>query len=380
MPHETPPGPNGRPRPRFAAATGLVVLAVLAFAFGSRWQGSVLQADSRGEPRQVTPSSGLLPEERTTVELFRQASPSVVNITTVTNRRNVFARRIDRVPEGTGTGFIWDEQGHVVTNFHVLLRAHEAVVTLDDQSTWPAELVGGDRHVDLAVLKIDAPADKLRPIAVGASGNLQVGQSVLAIGNPFGLDHTLTTGVISALDREVPSLIQQRLIRGVIQTDAAINPGNSGGPLLDSSGRLIGVNTQIVPSAAGAWAGIGFAIPVDTVNWVVPELIAHGEVERPLIGVELDDSLLRARGVKGALVTRVVPGSGAERAGMRESRRTRRGIVLGDLITAIEGRAVTSVNDVHTVLEDFRVGDVVTVTVVRSDGEEDLEVRLSSSR
>ncbi len=378
MPRGPSPGPNGRSRPRFAAATGLVVLAVLAFVFGSRWQGSVLQADTRGEPRPVAQSAGLLPEERSTVELFRQASPSVVNITTVTNRRNVFARRIDRVPEGTGTGFIWDAQGHVVTNFHVVFRAHETLVTLSDQSTWPARVVGGDPHVDLAVLKIEAPADKLRPIAVGTSRDLQVGQSVLAIGNPFGLDHTLTTGVISALDREVSSLTN-RLIRGVIQTDAAINPGNSGGPLLDSSGRLIGVNTQIV-SASGAWGGIGFAIPVDTVNWVAPELIAHGEVERPLIGVELDDSLLRARGVKGALVTTVVPGSGAERAGMRESRRTRRGIVLGDLITAIEGRAVTSVNDVHTILEDFRVGDVVTVTVVRSDGEENLEVRLSSSR
>ena len=378
MPRGTSPGPNGRPRPRFAAASGLVVLAVLAFAFGSRWQGNVLQADSRGEPRQVVPGGNLLPEERTTVNLFRQASPSVVNITTVTNRRNVFARRIDRVPEGTGTGFIWDERGHVVTNYHVVFRADEALVTLSDQSTWPAALVGGDPHVDIAVLKIEAPADKLRPIAVGSSRDLQVGQSVMAIGNPFGLDHTLTTGVISALDREVSSLTN-RLIRGVIQTDAAINPGNSGGPLLDSSGRLIGVNTQIV-SSSGSWGGIGFAIPVDTVNWVVPELIAHGEVERPLIGVELDDSLLRARGVKGALVTNVVPGSGADKAGMRASRRTRRGIVLGDLITAIEGREVASVNDVHTIVEDFRVGDVVTVTVVRRDGEEDLEVRLSSSR
>ncbi|MYA09690.1 MAG: trypsin-like serine protease [Holophagales bacterium] len=378
MPREVPTGSASRQRPRFAAVSGLFVLAVLAFVFGSRWQGSVLQADSRSESRQVAPASGLLPEERTTVNLFRQASPSVVNITSVTNRRNVFARRIDRVPEGTGTGFIWDTKGHVVTNFHVVLRGHERLVTLSDQTTWPAEFVGGDPHVDLAVLKIDAPADKLRPIAIGTSRDLQVGQSVMAIGNPFGLDHTLTTGVISALDREVSSLTN-RLIRGVIQTDAAINPGNSGGPLLDSSGRLIGVNTQIV-SSSGSWGGIGFAIPVDTVNWVVPELVAHGEVERPLIGVELDDSLLRARGVKGALVTNVVSGSGADKAGMRASRRTRRGIVLGDLITAIEGREVASVNDVHTIVEDFRVGDVITVTVVRRDGEEDLEVRLTSSR
>ena len=367
-------------RPRIAAAAGLMVLAGLAFLLASRWQGNVLQADSRGEPRQVAPSAELLPEERSTVELFRRASPSVVNITTVTNRRNLFSRRIDRVPEGSGTGFIWDEKGHVVTNLHVLVGGHDAVVTLDDQSTWPAEVVGGDPHVDLAVLKIEAPAEKLRPIAVGTSRDLEVGQSVLAIGNPFGLDHTLTTGVISALDREVPSLTQRRLIRGAIQTDAAINPGNSGGPLLDSSGRLIGVNTQIVPSAAGAWAGIGFAIPVDTVNWVVPELIAHGAVERPLIGVELNDSLLRPRGIRGALVTSVVPGSGAEKAGMRASRRTRGDIILGDLITAIESRPVATINDVHTILENYRVGDVVAVTVVRGDGEEELKVRLSSSR
>ncbi|MCY3969038.1 MAG: trypsin-like peptidase domain-containing protein [Acidobacteria bacterium] len=378
MPYSASRGPTERPR--IATAAGLIVLAGLAFLLASRWQGSVLQADSRAEPRPPSPSAGLLPEERSTVELFRRASPSVVNITTVTNRRNLFSRRIDRVPEGSGTGFIWDEQGHVVTNLHVLVGGHDAVVTLDDQSTWPAELVGGDPHVDLAVLKIDAPAEKLQPIAVGTSRDLEVGQSVLAIGNPFGLDHTLTTGVISALDREVPSLTQRGLIRGAIQTDAAINPGNSGGPLLDSSGRLIGVNTQIVPSAAGAWAGIGFAIPVDTVNWVVPELIAHGAVERPLIGVELNDSLLRSRGIRGALITSVVPGSGADKAGIRASRRTRGGIILGDLITSIEGRSVASINDVHTILESYRVGDVVTVSVVRGDGEEELNVRLSSSR
>jgi len=377
MPYSASRGPTERPR--IATAAGLMVLAGLAFLLAARWQGNVLQADSRGEPRPVAPSAGLLPEERSTVELFRRASPSVVNITTVTNRRNLFSRRIDRVPEGSGTGFIWDAQGHVVTNFHVLLSGHEAVVTLDDQSTWLAKVVGQDPHVDLAVLKIEAPVEKLRPLAVGTSRDLEVGQSVLAIGNPFGLDHTLTTGVISALDREVPSLTK-RLIRGAIQTDAAINPGNSGGPLLDSSGRLIGVNTQIVPSAAGAWAGIGFAIPVDTVNWVVPELIAHGQVERPLIGVELNDSLLRSRGIRGALITSVVPGSGAERAGMRASRRTRGGIILGDLITSIEGRSVATINDVHTILESYRVGDVVAVTVVRGDGEEELEVRLSSSR
>ena len=266
-----------------------------------------------------------------------------------------------------------------MTNFHVVFRAHETLVTLSDQSTWPARVVGGDPHVDLAVLKIEAPADKLRPIAVGTSRDLQVGQSVLAIGNPFGLDHTLTTGVISALDREVSSLTN-RLIRGVIQTDAAINPGNSGGPLLDSSGRLIGVNTQIV-SSSGVWGGHRLRDPG-----------GHRELGRP--GT---DRARRGRATADRRRAGRFPPTRARRqgsaghhgsAGLRR-RTSRHGAKaggpaaassLGDLITAIEGRAVTSVNDVHTILEDFRVGDVVTVTVVRSDGEENLEVRLSSSR
>ncbi len=380
MPRGTSPGPNGPPRPRYAAATGLVVLAALAFVFGSRWQGAVLQADSRGEPRQVAPSSGLLPEERSTVELFRKASPSVVYITTATRERRVdyFGRRFDRVQDGTGSGFLWDSEGHVVTNYHVIQNADVAQVTLYDQTTWPASLVGKDPEMDLAVLRIEAPAEKLRPIPVGSSSDLQVGQSVLAIGNPFGLDYTLTTGVISALDREVQS-ITGRELQGVIQTDAAINPGNSGGPLLDSSGRLIGVNTQIV-SSGGAWAGIGFAIPVDTVNWVVPELILHGQVNRPQLGVTLvDGARLRPR-VDGVLVLEVVRNSGAERAGLRGSRRTRQGIVLGDVITAVDGEPVRSVSDVRALLERQQAGDSVTVSLLRGDEEAKAEVRLSAPR
>ena len=380
MPRGTSPGPNGPPRPRYAAATGLVVLAALAFVFGSRWQGAVLQADSRGEPRQVAPSSGLLPEERSTVELFRKASPSVVYITTATRERRVdyFGRRFDRVQDGTGSGFLWDSEGHVVTNYHVIQNADVAQVTLYDQTTWPASLVGKDPEMDLAVLRIEAPAEKLRPIPVGSSSDLQVGQSVLAIGNPFGLDYTLTTGVISALDREVQS-ITGRELQGVIQTDAAINPGNSGGPLLDSSGRLIGVNTQIV-SSGGAWAGIGFAIPVDTVNWVVPELILHGQVNRPQLGVTLvDGARLRPR-VDGVLVLEVVRNSGAERAGLRGSRRTRQGIVLGDVITAVDGEPVRSVSDVRALLERQQPSDSVTVSLLRGDEEAKAEVRLSAPR
>ncbi len=378
MPRAPSAGPTERPR--IATTAGLLVLAALAFLVGSRWQGNVLQAESQGEPRRVTPSSGLLPEERATVNLFRETQPSVVYITTLATQRRVdlFGRRFDRVQDGTGSGFLWDDKGHIVTNYHVIGNADTYQVTLHDQTTWPATFVGEDPEMDLAVLRIDAPAEKLRPIPVGSSSDLQVGQSVLAIGNPFGLDYTLTTGVISALDREVQS-IGNRELQGVIQTDAAINPGNSGGPLLDSSGRLIGVNTQIV-SSGGAWAGIGFAIPVDTVNWVVPELIAHGRVNRPQLGVTLvEGARLRPR-VDGVLILEVVRNSGADRAGLRGSRRTRQGIVLGDVITAIEGQPVQSVSDIRALLERQQAGDSVTVSLLRGEEETEAEVRLSAPR
>ena len=366
-------------RPRIATTAGLLVLAALAFLVGSRWQGNVLQAESQGQPRRVTPSSGLLPEERATVNLFRETQPSVVYITTLRDRRvSYFGRRFDRVQEGTGSGFLWDDRGHVVTNFHVIGNADTYQVTLHDQTTWPATFVGQDPEMDLAVLRIEAPAETLRPIPVGSSSDLLVGQSVLAIGNPFGLDYTLTTGVISALDREVQS-IGGRELQGVIQTDAAINPGNSGGPLLDSSGRLIGVNTQIV-SSGGAWAGIGFAIPVDTVNWVVPELIAHGRVNRPQLGVSLVEGARVRPQVDGVLVLEVVRNSGADRAGLRPTRRTRQGIVLGDVITAIEGQPVQSVSDIRALLERQQPGDSVTVSLLRGEEETEAEVRLSAPR
>jgi S1-C subfamily serine protease len=224
-------------------------------------------------------AQALTDDERETIALFEQASPSVVYITSLSVRRDLFTLNVLEIPQGTGSGFVWDDAGHIVTNFHVIQNADRAQVTLADRSTWVAELVGVAPAKDLAVLRIDAPAAKLRPLPVGSSEDLRVGQTVLAIGDPFGLDQTLTTGVISALGREIES-VAQIPIRDVIQTDAAINPGNSGGPLLDSSGRLIGVNAAIY-SPSGAYAGIGFSIPVDTVKWVVPELIEHGELRRP---------------------------------------------------------------------------------------------------
>ncbi|MFW6175848.1 MAG: S1C family serine protease, partial [Acidobacteriota bacterium] len=331
------------------------------------------------EPRPVTERSELAAEEKATIELFRSSSPSVAFITTHELRRDVFSLNLTEIPRGTGSGFVWDREGHVVTNFHVIQRANRAQVTLGDRSSWEAELVGAAPEKDLAVLKIDAPRDVLRPIPVGRSYDLSVGQKVFAIGNPFGFDQTLTTGVISALGREIESLARIP-IRDVIQTDAAINPGNSGGPLLDSAGRLIGVNTAIY-SPSGSYAGIGFAIPVDTVNWAVPELIAHGRLVRPSLGVELaSDRIARNLGIEGALVLRVVQGSGADEAGLRPTTQTRSGrIRLGDVIVAVEGTSVTSSNDVLLALERRNPGETVTLTVLRDEREVELQVELGRS-
>jgi S1-C subfamily serine protease len=308
----------------------------------------------------------LTEDERETIELFERASPSVVYITSLSVRRDFFTLNVLEIPQGTGSGFVWDEAGHVVTNFHVIENADRAQVTLADRTTWTAELVGVAPAKDLAVLHIDAPAAKLRPLPVGSSGDLRVGQSVLAIGDPFGLDQTLTTGVISALGREIES-VAQIPIRDVIQTDAAINPGNSGGPLLDSSGRLIGVNAAIY-SPSGAYAGIGFSIPVDTVKWVVPELIEHGELRRPTLGVELaSPQVSRRLGVEGALVIAVQPGSGADRAGIQPTRRDRDGAIeLGDVIVEVEGKPIASNNDLFLALERRSPGEAVEIGILRS--------------
>jgi S1-C subfamily serine protease len=325
------------------------------------------------EPRPVAPRGDLAADEKATIELFARCSPSVVYITTLARRSYFFD--VSEVPQGTGSGFIWDREGHVVTNFHVLQGADSARVTLADQSTWKASLVGTAPDKDLAVLRISAPTTKLPPILVGTSRDLQVGQKVFAIGDPFGLDQTLTTGVVSALGRSILS-VTNRKIEGVVQTDAAINPGNSGGPLLDSAGRLIGVNTQIA-SPTGASAGIGFAVPVDTVNQVVPQLIQHGRVIRPQLGiVPAEDRVARRLGVNGVLVLGVAQGSGAEQAGLRGTRRDEEGqLVLGDIIEAIDDSPVKSFDDLLSALERHKIDDAVTVRL-RRDGQP-LSVKVS---
>ena len=331
-------------------------------------------------PRPVAARSELTAEERSVTSLFEEASPSVVYITSIALRRDLFRLNVMEIPRGTGSGFIWDEDGHVVTNYHVIRDGNRAEVTLADHTSWQATVVGVAPEKDLAVLRIDAPHESLRPQRIGESEGLKVGQSVLAIGNPFGFDQTLTTGIISALGREIDSMAGVP-IRDVIQTDAAINPGNSGGPLLDSAGRLIGVNTAIV-SPSGGYAGLGFAIPVDTVNWVVPELISHGQIRRPVLGVDLvADHATRRLGLQGALVGNVVRASGADEAGLRPTYRSRSGRwVLGDLIVAVEGQPVRSGGELRLALERRSAGETVKVTVSREGQEVDLAVRLGEGR
>jgi S1-C subfamily serine protease len=319
----------------------------------------------------------LAEDEKATIELFRRTSPGVVYITTLSRQAFGFLD-VEEVPRGTGSGFLWDREGHVVTNFHVIQGASAAQVTLHDQSAWPATLVGVAPDQDLAVLRIRAPAEKLAPVLVGSSRDLQVGQKVFAIGNPFGLDFTLTTGIVSALGRSIGALTGRK-IQDVIQTDAAINPGNSGGPLLDSAGRLIGVNTQIA-SPSGASAGIGFAVPVDTVSRVVPELIQHGRVMRPRIGiVPAQEWVLRRAGVEGVLVMSVADGSAAARAGLRGTTRAEDGsIVLGDVVQELGGRKVASLDDLYAALEEHEPGDAVKVRVLRGERVLDVEVTLDA--
>jgi len=343
----------------------LMLTAAGLFISKGAWLNGASLNDPKALPRPVAARGELRSEEKLTIALFKQASPAVVNITALGVERDMFTLNLYQIPQGTGSGFVWDTTGNIITNFHVIQNANAAQVTLADQSNWRARVVGVAPDKDLAVLKIDAPANKLQPIPIGTSKELMVGQSVFAIGNPFGLDQTLTTGIISALNREIES-VTRRPIQGVIQSDAAINPGNSGGPLLDSAGRLIGVNTAIY-SPSGVSAGIGFAIPVDTVNRIVPELIRSGKIVRPGLGVQVADEQIAIRlGVSGVLVIDVMRGSAAARAGLQPTRRDAQGrVILGDVITAVDGRKIDSPNDLFLALEKYKVGDAVNVTSIR---------------
>jgi S1-C subfamily serine protease len=332
-----------------------------------------------GKPRPITPPPAELgADERATMAVFERATKSVVFIANTAIQRDLWSFDVTEVPQGSGSGFVWNKQGHIVTNFHVIYGADSIKVTLADRSEHLAKVVGADPDHDLAVLQIHVPEGLLEPLAVGTSHDLRVGQKVLAIGNPFGLDHTLTTGVVSALGRTIKSL-SNRTIEGVIQTDAAINPGNSGGPLLDSSGRLIGVNTQIV-SPSGAYAGIGFAVPADTVNRIVPELIKHGKLIRPGLGVSLVPDAMAARwGIKGLIIGKVSRGGSADRAGLRGARETASGrIELGDIIVAVDGKPVDTIDDLMDIMERHKVGDRIVVDVLLGNKRRSVELVLQA--
>lgn len=360
----------------------LLIAAMLLVWYGVPWLAS-LWVRFEAEPRAVTPRGDLAGDEQTAIEIFRRVSPSVAFITTAGWRFDLWSRNVQQVPQGTGSGFVWDHHGHIVTNYHVIQNVAAAQVRLSNQRVYKSVLVGASPEHDLAVLRISVPTGGLEPGPIGASSDLQVGQKVFAIGNPFGLDHTLTSGVISALDRAIPTE-QGSTIEHLIQTDAAINPGNSGGPLIDSAGRVIGVNTAIF-TLSGAYAGIGFAVPIDTVNRVVPQIIAFGRYVRPSLGITVDDAVSEALTeeleVQGVLVVSVNPGSPAAAAGLRGTRLTSDGrIIPGDVIQSINGKPVRTSNELLGLLDDYTVGDTVQVTIYRAGNTRDIPVLLEASR
>ncbi len=363
-----------------ASQAALLALALLAGVGLSACWPNTAQSKPQAEPRTVQPRGPLDAGEQNNINVFKKVSPSVVHITTLALSRDLFSMNITQQPRGTGTGFIWDDAGHVVTNFHVIQDGDAATVTLSDQSSYPAKLVGSFPDRDLAVLRIEAPKEKLAAIAIGSSRELQVGQAVYAIGNPFGLDQTLTLGIVSALNREIES-VTRRTIRGAIQTDAAINPGNSGGPLLDSAGRLIGVNTSIY-SPSGASAGIGFAIPVDEVNRIVPRLIRDGRLIRPALGITAaPENVNQALKLpKGVALLRVSPGSPAAQAGLQVFARGRDGsVIAGDVITAINDEPVRDLDEMLSLLERRQVGERVTLSLWNAGKTRKQAVQLGSA-
>ena len=371
-------------------AMRVALAAVVVFLAGAAWRAlphlEALVLGWNAEPRVVAARGDLADDEAATIALFEAAQGSVVSVSTAERVVDPFTRDAVDVPRGTGSGFVWDEAGHVVTNHHVVAGASGAVVRLADGRTFRARLVGDAPSHDLAVLRIETGplSGGVPALPVGTSGDLRVGQKVFAIGNPFGLDFTLTTGVVSALERELPGGGPggRGAIRGLIQTDAAINPGNSGGPLLDSAGRLIGVNTAIY-SPSGSNAGIGFAVPVDTVNRVVPQLVARGRYAPPVLGVSVDpraDAVARRQGIEGALVLRVEPGSPAARAGLRPARMATGGqLVPGDAIVALGGSRVGDASDLLAALDLLRAGDTVPLAVLRGGERVEIDVTLAAA-
>ncbi len=324
-------------------------------------------ASLQSEPRSITARGSLSASEKTNIEIFQQSSPSVVYITTLEDTLNLWTRDITRIPRGTGSGFIWDRQGHIITNYHALQGASAVKIRLSDQRTFNATLIGASPEHDLAVLRIPMIPNMPNPLSIGTSHDLQVGQMTYAIGNPFGLDHTLTTGVVSALNR---TLVNNNgsTIEGLIQTDAAINPGNSGGPLLDSAGRLIGINTALY-SPSGTYSGIGFAVPVDTVNRIVPRIIKEGHYQRPKLGITINEDLnkkiTKELDISGVAVIEVQPNSAAKRSGLRGVTIQNNPLISGDIIVGIDQHQIETTQMLLSTLENYDIGDTVQVKIFR---------------
>ncbi len=348
-----------------------VALAALAVLLWAATDLSRTLLFSPPDPRPVIARGELAPVEQTASAIFEEASPSVVFVSTISQAQTVWGENAVRA--GTGSGFLWDRSGHIVTNHHVVAGADQVAVRFGTGEAITATVVGSSPDHDIAVLRISRPPRGISPIPLGSSSDLKVGQTAFAIGNPFGLDRTLTAGVISALKRRLPTQSGHE-ITGVIQTDAAINPGNSGGPLLDSSGRLIGVNSAIA-SETGAYSGIGFAVPVDAVNKVVPQIISKGSVEQPGIGIQAANEEAAARlGVDGIVVVNVTRGSPAERAGIQGVDQATG--TLGDVILAVNGEHVRKVSELTEQLEHIGIGKTAVLTIQRGVHRRDATVNV----
>lgn len=366
-----------------------ILLALFFHSFLYHYFPDILHPDyftgkdkqENAEPRVVQARGNLAEDEKSTIELFENSRDSVVFITTRQRVMDAWTRNIFSVPSGTGSGFIWDDNGHIITNLHVIKGASEAIVRLADGRDYKASLVGASPAHDIALLRIGIGFQRPAPVPIGTSHDLKVGQKVFAIGNPFGLDWTLTTGIVSALDRSLPGG-DGRTIDNLIQTDAAINPGNSGGPLLDSAGRLIGINTAIY-SPSGASAGIGFSVPVDTVNRVVPQIISRGKYIRPAMGITVDSKLnirlTQHLKVTGVVILSISPGSAADTAGLQGATITPEGnIIANDIIVALENKPIDSVDKLLARIDSYKVGDTIKITVLRKGEKIDVPVTLQS--
>lgn len=318
----------------------------------------------------------LLPSEKQTIKIYKNASLSVVNVSNIKTQRDFYYGQVD-VPQGSGSGYVWDNEGHIVTNFHVVQGGDQFMITFkNNKKQYKAKIVGVEPKKDIAVLKLIKNPKTLNPIEIGKSKDLQVGQLTLAIGNPFGLDHTLTTGVISALGREIKGIGGVKIF-DMIQTDASINSGNSGGPLLNSSGKLIGMNTMIF-STSGASSGLGFAVPVDTINMVVPQLIKHGKVIQPALGISpLPEQYARRFFKKGVVIASVQPDGAAKEANLQGMKRDQFGrTYFGDIVLKIENMEVNNLDDIYQALQKYKVGDTVTITYLRDEKEKKATLKL----